>query len=372
MDSPNNQISTDIAGKIYHSWRTHWKDKYVHPYSSRYWNECLAVDKMSRDQLLELQRTRLQELVDEVVQHVPFYRTWAQSSGYQPGDSIDINDLPIVSKDDYVADMEAFQSDAYSLDEMGRAKTSGSSGEPFSFRLHPAPIDYSYCCLWRGLHWHGLGIGDRRVYVWGQSWQWVTFGWRRILKRAKLGFRNWLNNTLFVNAYRLSEANVARAFEDIQRFRPVYIHGYVSAIYMIAAYMQANNKRFDFPLKAVVLESEKLYDFQRQAMDAAFNCSIVENYGSVEFGMIAAQDPEGRMRIHDDMHWVEQMPGTNEAVITKLRGRAYPFIRYRLGDIIELSPTIPAGRPYSVLNKVMGRTVDLIPLVGGGFMPGVS
>jgi phenylacetate-CoA ligase len=194
----------------------------------------------------------------------------------------------------------------------------------------------------------------------------------KYFQSTRRSLRNWLNHSLFVNAYRLNEKNIARAFHRIQQFQPRFIHGYVSALYMLAAFMQANNLRFSFPLMAVITESEKLYDFQRSAMEAAFGCPVIENYGSVEFGMLATQDRDGLLRIHDDMHVVEQMPVTSEAVVTNLRARAFPFIRYRLGDIIELASEIKPGLPYTVLTKIQGRTVDLIPLVGGGFIPGVS
>ena len=328
---------------------------------------------MSRDQLVDLQQKQLRKLVEHVIVHVPYYQKWARVSGFRAGAPFQIEDLPIVSKADYFADIDAFQSDAYPLRQMVLTKTSGSSGEPFAFRVHRESVDYTYCCLWRGLQWRDVHPGDRRVYIWGQSWEFATAGlFGKISKQSQLAVRNWLNCTLFVNAYRLNEANVARVFKNIQRFRLIYMHGYVSALYMIALHMQTHNLQFDFPLKAIVTESEKLYDFQRRAMEAAFGCPVVENYGSVEFGMLAAQDCQGHMRIHDDMHLVEQMPGTGEAVITNLRSHAFPFIRYRLGDIIELSPHVPDKMPYRVLTKILGRTVDLIPLVSGGFMPGVS
>lgn len=373
MDVSGDHAPSGIQKRLYRAQRTFWKDRYIHPYASQYWDQCFAIDRMSRDQLVELQHQKLHQLVENVVKHVPFYRDWARSSGFKPGDKFSIQDLPIIGKKEYFADVSAFQSDAYPKREMVQSKTSGSSGEPFNFRVHMESVDYSYCCLWRGLQWLGLRLGDRRVYMWGQSWEWITGGlWARALKRSKLAVRNWLNCTLFVNAYRLSEANVERIIEHIQRFRPVYMHGYVSALYMIAIHMQANNEKFECPLAAVVTESEKLYDFQRRTMEAVFGCPVIENYGSVEFGMLASQDPQGHLRIHEDMHWVEQMPGTDEAVITNLRAYAYPFIRYRVGDIIEISPTIPSGLPYRALTKIVGRTVDLIPLVDGGFMPGVS
>jgi len=353
-------------------YRTYLKDLRVHPYLRGYWPECLAFERMSRDQLLERQRAALLDLVNHAVEHVPFYRAWAKRSGYRPGDDLRLGDLPVVGKKDYIADIEAFQSDAFGRQEMRPTKTSGSSGEPFLFRTHDRSIDYSYACLLRALSRHGLRNGDRRVLIWGQSWRFSVGGLRRRLMPWKLRLRDWLNNTLYIDAYELTDANVERSIERIEAFEPEFIYGYVSSIYTVARALvdRGRSLRRARP-RVVVTESEKLYDFQRQAMEQAFGCTVAEHYGSVELGAIAEADPAGQMRINEDLVVVERSGG-GEAIITNLRTHAYPFIRYKLGDLIEVEPRVPPGLPYAVLRKVVGRTVDLIPLAGGGYVHGVA
>jgi phenylacetate-CoA ligase len=252
------------------------------------------------------------------------------------------------------------------------AKTSGSSGEPFRLRVHRSAADYSYACLWRALSRHGLRPGDRRVYVWGRSFLFNS-GSAQIRKvRLRQLVRNWLNNTLVINAYELTNKNVDRAIEAIEQFRPVYLHGYVSALYTIARRM-ADTKRSwrGFEPLAVVTESEKLYDFQREAMRYAFGCQIHEHYGSVECGNIAQPDPEGHMRIAEDGFKIETL-ASGEVLVTNLLSHAYPLIRYRLGDIAEIAAPPSDRLPYAVIAKITGRTVDLIPIKAGGYVHGVA
>ncbi|MFI4859043.1 MAG: phenylacetate--CoA ligase family protein [Phycisphaerales bacterium JB063] len=352
--------------------RTRLKDKRAHPYLAQYWPDAVRADQMSRDQLLELKQERLEKLVRHVTQHVPFYQRWAQKTGYQPGDPIEITDLPIVTKDHYRKSLDDFQSDAYPLSEMGLGKTSGSSGEPFRFRGHLSVADHSYACLWRNLARFGLRPGQKRAYVWGRSWSFTATGLRAIPVKAKLRFRNWLNNTKQFDAYSLSSSNVAQAVDRLIRFKPEYMHGFGSAMYAMARHvLDQNNKCPPLKLKAVVTESEKIYDFQREAMARAFHCPVVEVYGSVEFGSMACEDPQGHLRINEDMYHMEQDEhGT--AVITNMLGYAFPFIRYKLGDMIELETDIPPGLPYRVLKRVIGRTVDMVPLAQGGYVHGAS
>ncbi len=359
-------------GRMCVNLRVRVKDRLTHRPLFDHWPACLRVDAMSRDALLALQSQRLTALVNDVVQHVPFYQQWARASGYQPGDSLNPADLPIVTKDDYRADMEQFQSRRVSPDTMRVVKTSGSSGEPFRLRRSPDASNYSYACLWRSLSRWGLRPGQRRILLWGQGWTYTTTGWHRPVRRLRLAVRNWMNNTQYINAYDLTHRNVAQAVDLIERFQPTYMHGYCSGLYAIAAHLRERGRGLQgVTLTAVATESEKLYDFQRQAMAEVFGCPVIENYGCVELGNIAAQEPAGTMYINDDLYKVEQ-DADGGAVITNLLETGFPFIRYRLGDLIELAPPVDGGLPYSRLLRVIGRTVDMIPVPAGGYIHGVS
>ncbi len=352
--------------------RIRFKDKRHHPGAVRYWPEAIKIDGYAREQLLELQRSRLQDLVDHAATHVPFYWDWARDAGFTPGDPVELGTLPVVTKGDFMPDLERFQSDAFDPSELAPGKTSGSSGVPFRFRKHPSASDYTYCCLWRALHRFGLRPGDRRVYLWGRSYSFNNSKLNNFKHRAKLRFRDWLNNTLAVGAYDLTFENVRRNIERIERFNPVYMHGYVSAQYTIARALLDDNKKLNAPnLKAIVTESEKLYDFQREAMEEAFGCPVLEHYGSVEFGNIAQPDPDGNMRVNEDIFVVERAEN-GEAVITGLFSHAFPFIRYKLGDLIEFDDKIHPGLPYASLKSIVGRTVDMIPVATGGSVHGVA
>jgi phenylacetate-CoA ligase len=106
-------------------------------------------------------------------------------------------------------------------------------------------------------------------------------------------------------------------------------------------------------------------------MHDAFGCPILEHYGSVEFGNMAQTDPEGYLRINEDMVLIETLP-TGEVAITKLLGHAYPFIRYKLGDMMSLA-TEPIGQlPYARIERIAGRVADLIVLRGGDYIAGLE
>ncbi|CAA9351980.1 MAG: hypothetical protein AVDCRST_MAG68-3727 [uncultured Gemmatimonadetes bacterium] len=359
------------TGGLYADRRAWLKDRYAHPGLRRYWPGVLGMDALSRAELLALREERLAGLIAHAVAHVPFYRRWLAESGMS-ANAVGLGDLPVVTKDAYRAKLEDFQSDAYPVKEMVANKTSGSSGEPFRFRRHARSLDYSYACMWRSLLRHGIRIGERRGRVWGRSFHFnaTPAAIRRVQRRHAV--RDWMNNSVGIDAYSLTPENVAQAVAKLRAARPVYLHGYVSALYVIARHLLDTGGGFhDLRLRAAVTESEKLYPFQKEAMEAAFGCPVLEFYGSVELGAIAQTDPRGDLLVNDDMYIVEALPG-GEAVVTDLFSHAYPFLRYQLGDLVQLASRPATGLPYSVLEQVVGRTTDLIPLRGGGFVHGVA
>lgn len=362
----------DSLAGVYATRRTWIKDRVSHPLLRRYWPQVMEADTLTRPELLALQQRRLAELVAHAVAHVPFYRRWHAEHGCPAVHSIRLQDLPVATKEVFRAGLEDLQSDAYPVSGMVPAKTSGSSGEPFRFRRHRASLDYSYACMWRSLLRHGIRPGDRRVRVWGRSFHFnaTPRAIRRVQRRHAV--RDWMSNSVGVDAYSLGPANVAAAVDRLRAARPVYLHGYVSALYVIARHLlDTGSDLRGLRLKAAVTESEKLYPFQKEAMEAAFGCPVVEFYGCVELGAVAQTDPGGELLVNDDMYIVESSP-SGEAIITDLFSHAFPFIRYRLGDLVRLGEGHARELPYSVLAEVVGRTVDLIPLRGGGFVHGVA
>jgi phenylacetate-CoA ligase len=353
--------------------KTKMKEFFVHPYTVKCWNDCVQVDEMSRCDLLRLQSDRLASLMTHAIRHVPFYQRWALDNGHSASSPPPLAEWPIITKSVIRENFAAFRSELTPPKRMVAARTSGSSGEPFRLLADRSAQDYSYACFWRALRRRGLRPGDPRAYIWGRSFQFNSSASSILRVRLKQAVRNWLNNVLAINAYQLGNENVEAAIRQIERFQPFYLHGYASALYVIARKMLDSNKTFEgFKLRAVITDSEKLYDFQKEAMREAFGCEILEHYGSVEFGNIAQPDKSGIKRIADDCFKLETTL-SGELLVTNLFSQFFPLIRFRLGDTAILSEPLPDDPlPYSVLVELTGRTVDLIPLARGGFVHGVA
>ena len=51
---------------------------------------------------------------------------------------------------------------------------------------------------------------------------------------------------------------------------------------------------------------------------------------------------------------------------------AFPFLRYRIGDYIELEEDVPDKLPYMCIKRIIGRKVDTIVLRNGKKIHGVA
>jgi len=116
----------------------------------------------------------------------------------------------------------------------------------------------------------------------------------------------------------------------------------------------------------------------REILGEGFGAPVVDLYNSWEFGNIAWECHclKG-YHINTDSVVLELIrdgravsPGEKgEVILTGLNAFAMPFIRYRIGDVGVLSGRgCPCGRGLPLLERIEGRTDDLIHLPGGGIL----
>ena len=305
----------------------------------------LGLDGATPGAVRALAERKLARLLRAAVQDVPFYRQLA-AEGKIDAEHPRLEQFPILGKGDIRGREEWFVSDRYRVARLSMCRTSGSTGEPFKFYRDPREFTPTYVDLWRGLARLGIRRGDRRALVKGVD---ETPG-ASLATRVRRWAYGVANQCVVIDAHFLarSEANVRGALVRLRRYRPVYLHGYVSSIDLLAVSAERWGVRMDdVGIRAVVTESEKLYDFQRERIGRVFGCRVAENYGSVEFGMIAGA-----------------------AVLTNLDAYAFPFIRFKNGDCLTLRAEKRSSLPYREIERVDGRVADTIHLPDGGRLQG--
>ncbi|MGE5498568.1 MAG: hypothetical protein ACM3Q2_10875, partial [Syntrophothermus sp.] len=136
--------------------------------------------------------------------------------------------------------------------------------------------------------------------------------------------------------------------EKLNELKPMYIHGYPSALLLLAKNIQEHNLKLLYSPKAVFLSSENYTSEQKEELQNFFNGKISTYYGHSERLIFAPSDCElrtftvdrryGAFELVDDNDKIITQNGvTGEIVGTSFDNYAMPLIRYRTNDLTSYS-----------------------------------
>ncbi len=331
----------------------------------------------SKEQLRELQWSSLRALLDHCYHSSPYYREQFEILGAEPGDFCCIEDFssfPILTKED----LRARMADLYSTEPDGRmctVRTSGSTGEPVSFRLSAVALSYHLANMIRGRRWWGIDIGDRELRLWGDRSPFDRSVSGRLLQQVHL-LKDRALAVHIRSAFELSERYLMESYRILIRERPRILFGYGTALYVFADFIRDHALSIDGAAPVVAMyTSETLYPNQRQLIEEVFGCRLVSEYGSVEAGVMANECQNGSLHLADETILTEIEGGESAAdgagylVVTHLRSFGLPLLRYRIGDVGSLSTErCSCGRELSVMKSLVGRDNDLIRRPNGEYV----
>jgi phenylacetate-CoA ligase len=339
--------------------------------------------EMERSQYWPLERlhalrlSRLKTLLNHAREQVPYYRALFAKLEFEV-DSLtstaDLQRLPFLDKAVIRANTEALKSNQ--AKDLARCNTGGSSGEPLIFFIGNERVSHDVAAKWRATRWWNVNIGDPEIVLWGSS---IELSAQDRVRR----FRDRVMRTKLLPAFEMSSDKVADFIVEIQSTRPKMLFGYPSALAHIARQAQEQNIRLDnLGIKVAFVTSERLYAHQRQLIQAVFGCPVANGYGGRDAGFIAHQCPAGGMHLTYEDIIVEIIdaegrvlaPGERgEIVVTHLASKAFPFIRYRTGDIGVLdNQPCACGRTLPLLKSIEGRSTDFLVAKNGTVMHGLS
>jgi phenylacetate-CoA ligase len=136
----------------------------------------------------------------------------------------------------------------------------------------------------------------------------------------------------------------------------------------------------ELTLEAVFTTGEMLLPQQRQTIEAAFHCPVLDSYGHMERTVGISQcahggyhiNPEyGVLQVEKVEHLSTDAVTVGAIVGTSLHNLAMPLIRYRSGDLIEIRPGRPrckCGRSLPLCERILGRTQDVLVTRNGRYV----
>ena len=325
-----------------------------------YFAEFKSFDLLTEEAKTTWINNRLKYILNYSRNNVKHYRDFWDN--HPDIDHLRLANWPILNKDDIRGNERDFISDQHHKSSLIKVNTSGTSGTPMVFYF-----DHRSYARWFSIYYYNLliknGINLKQD-------RWVNIGGRIICdpdqEKPPFWIHNFAMNQIYMSSYHLSEENIKYYIKKMVEGRITYILGYPSSINGLATWILRNEQKFQINLKAIFTNAEPLTDLQRENISAAFNCKVIQTYGSSEFALAASESDGGQMEIWPQTGILEILnpneEGLGEFLITGLVNEAMPLIRYRLGDSGIVSPeeVLP-----SKINKIEGRTDDLIQIPDG-------
>ncbi|RME00364.1 MAG: phenylacetate--CoA ligase family protein, partial [Calditrichaeota bacterium] len=271
---------------------------------------------------------------------------------------------PVLKKETLRQNPRAFVADDCNIRKMYEEHTSGSTGKPLSLWLSRETVQKWYALFearWR--RWYGLSRFDR----------WAILGGQLVVpysqKKPPFWVWNWAFHQLYMSSYHLSPDQIPFYLEALKRFRIKYIYAYTSSVYALAQEI-LRQERTDIKMVVILTNAEPLYEYQRQAIEKAFQCPVRETYGMSEIVADASECRNGGLHLWPEVGMVEILeeglsvkPGkVGELICTGLLNADMPLIRYQVGDRGALSPEnfCTCRRTLPKLKMIEGRIDDLL------------
>ncbi len=316
-------------------------EKIRNPHLRGYYKDLIDSDFFSVDKLEKLQLSKLKLLLRKAYDKCPYYKEMLDRCGISDGiinNLSELSKIPVSEKSVIISNCNNIQTDGGTI----KAETSGSTGESLSFKKSEEWDSANRAAQYRGYSWYGVNPWDKNGYMWGYNLE------RK--KAIKTRFLDALLNRTRIFSY--DENIIAEFLHKIKNAE--YIEGYSSLIYETAKKINEYGME-KINVKMVKGTSEKIFASYQDDVKRAFGKKMISEYGSAEAGIIAFECPCGNMHIAMENVIVEEIDG--ECVVTNLNSDTFPFIRYKLGDYIELDKETQCrcGRKSYIIKNVLGR-----------------
>ena len=340
---------------------------------SEYYNE--REETLSRSEIEALQLERLQATVRHCM-NSPFYKRRFDEAGITPDDIkslADIRKIPFTTKQD-LRDNYPFGLNSLPIDQCVRLhSSSGTTGNPVVV-THSARDLEQWAnavarCMWM------VGCRPNDVFQNTSGYGMFTGGLGFQYGAEKMGM-------LTVPA---AAGNTRRQIKFFTDFGTTCVHAipsYASRIYEVMQELGIDPRR-DTKLKTFFIGAEPHSDEQRKRIENLLGIKAYNSFGMSEMmgpGVAFECKEQNGMHIWEDYFIVEIIdPQTlepvadgevGELVLTTINREAMPLLRYRTRDLTCILPgTCPCGRNHKRIDRMKGRSDDMIVLRGVNIFP---
>lgn len=304
-----------------------------------------AMYEMSNEELKNRNEERFLYIFRRAYDKSPFYHRLYTEAGIKKEDIKcleDIKKLPVITKD--MVKKHAPEMLTVPKWQVMSGHTSGTTGTPLTVYSSWASIWWNQAYTYSARLRNGFKYGQPLVSLRGN------------LDRNTMHLKVHASNTLYLSSYCINKDTVKNYYDLIIRHKPVAIEGYPSSLYTLALCMSEAGLKLDIPV--AFTSSETLLDYQRTLIEKQLGTEIYDNYGMTE-QTIYLQEAFNHQGYYE-------LPGysINEyledgELCTSLTNVAFPLIRYRSNDVIELAESNNEN-PQIIATRILGRVDDFL------------
>jgi len=299
-----------------------------YPKSFWYWYSLLEeAENWDTNRIREYQMEQIKGILRFSYKNVNYFNKKFDELGIDINKIQDFNDyeaaIPFSDRHLFMENLGELISCKVDLNRQTKIHTSGSTGNPLVFYQDKesfyAELAFTYH-VWKRA---GFKPADRRVQIRGD-----------ILDKDRPYEYYGMQRSIRLSPGNINKETAIYYLRKIKRYKSIYIHGYPSAISILAKVIKEYGLSIPFKTKAVFCSSEPTYAWQRKIIEEVFDSKVYCLYGNTEQVAIAS-DCDYKNYHFEPLYSYVEIDSNNEIVGTSFLNYINPFIRHKTKDIVH-------------------------------------
>lgn len=329
----------------------------------------MQLDEPERNALI---LSRIRSIVKSAWDNSPYYREKYRQVGMTDGvinSLAEFEMLPPLEKSELREHGGEILCPFIPKKSLRASTTGGSTGIPVKvFHDRRVPLDV---IGWYVLRQFGGDISDNAAFL---------ERYNPHLQRIPINKIMWFpTRRCFLDVSNIGDKSWHDFYRTCRKISPVYLQGYVGAVEEFSRFLEKNSLSLP-SVRFVWTTAAPLSDVSRCHMERIFQCPVYSQYGCCEIYWLASECKEKKMHYFDTIRHFEVLDDNNRILpdeetgnlaVTDLLNTVFPLIRYKNGDRVKKLPgRCSCGSKLPIIDKINGRTTDIIRLPDGGCVPG--
>jgi putative adenylate-forming enzyme len=313
--------------------------------------------RLNRSEIDHLQKTRWKFLRNHL-KTSPFYRNQAESQA-------EIQDFPIMDKAIFMKHFNEINTRNIDKERAFQIAMKAENTRDFSPTINDVSVGLSSGTTGnRGLFlvseneramWVACVL--RRVIGWSFKSRSVAF-----FLRANSNLYNSVQSNLLQFHYMDLLIPIGEHIQKLNTIQPTILVAQPSVLIELAKYME--NKELKINPTKIIAVAEVLYPEDNTYLKSVFNQIIHQVYQCTE-GFLASTCEFGTLHFHEDYLFIEKKYLDDSKtrfhpIITDLKRKSQPVVRYELNDIIHEKTDCKCGSSAMAIEKIEGRSDDVL------------